>query len=154
MKGKINIPTPEFKSFMNDVTKVLAVEGQNFSVENWKRQGYYKEGTSSFQSWQPRKREYYQVVRKGRKVKKGRKGRVLSSSKGKAILVSSGDLRLSVKGRRFSMTRALITSNLKYSARHNEGLNGMPKRTFLNDNKVLGKRLEKSVTLLMKRKGL
>ena len=135
MKGKINIPIPEFKAFMKDVTKVLAREATTFSVENWKRQGYYQEGTSSFRPWKKRARE-------------GRR------SRGKAILVDTGDLRLSVKGRAVSKTRAVVQSNLPYSARHNEGLDGMPKRTYLNDNLVLGKRLEKSVILLMKLKGL
>ena len=135
MKGKINIPIPEFKSFMKDVTKVAANEAKAFTIENWKRQGYYIENTASFKPWKARKRESRR-------------------SRGKDILVDTGDLRLSIKSRVLSKTRALVYSALPYSAKHNEGLDGMPKRTFLNDNLKLGEKLEKSVTLLMKNKGL
>lgn len=135
MKNKINIPIPEFKAFMNNVTKVIAVTAKKHSVDRWKDQGYYIENTGSFKPWKARKRETRQ-------------------SRGKAILVDTGDLRLSVKGRAVSKTRAIVQSALPYSAKHNEGLGSMPKRQFLNDNLILGKELEKSVTLLMKRKGL
>ena len=143
MKGKINIPIPEFKSFMKDVIKVAANEAKNFTIDNWKLKGSYVENTSSFKPWSPRKREYYSYEN-GRKVR---------FSKGKDVLVNTGDLRLSIKETVLSRTRALVYSALPYSAKHNEGLDGMTKRQFLNDNKKLGEKLEKSVTLLMKNKG-
>ena len=107
----------------------------SFSRENWKKQGYYVENTSNFKKWPKRKRE-------------------TRFSQGKAILVSSGNLRASVKKISATPKQIIVGSTLPYSDKHNEGEDGYPKRQFINDNLVLGKRLEKSVTLLMKKVGL
>jgi len=107
----------------------------SFSRENWKKQGYYAENTSNFKKWPTRKRESRQ-------------------SRGKAILVDSGNLRASVKQMKATAKQIIVGSTLPYADKHNEGSGNTPKRQFINDNKVLGKRLEKSVTLLMKKKGL
>ena len=143
-KLDINIPTAEFKSFMKAYPKAIGQLVKNFSRDRWKDQGYYAEGTSSFVPWKKRTREYWSYEG-GRKVR---------FSKGKAILVNSENLRASVKVMSATQSRVEVGSTLKYADRHNEGTKGMFKRTFINDNKKLGEKLEKSVTLLMKNKGL
>ena len=135
MSNKINIPTAEFRAFMKSYPRAIAQIVVSFSRENWKNQGYYIENTSNFKKWDSRKRE-------------------TRFSRGKAILVSSGNLRASVKTLKATKDVIEVGSTLPYSDAHNEGRDGYPKRQFINDNKVLGKRIEKSVTLLMKNKGL
>lgn len=135
MSLKINIPTKEFKAFMNAYPRAIGQLVVNFSRENWKKQGYYADNSSNFVNWSKRKRETRQ-------------------SRGKSILVDSGNLRASVKQMKATPKQIIVGSTLPYADKHNEGRGGMAKRTFINDNLILGKELEKSVTLLMKNKGL
>lgn len=135
MSLKINIPTKEFRAFTRKYPNAIAQIVVNFSRENWRKQGYYIENTSNFKKWPKRKRE-------------------TRFSEGKAVLVSSGNLRASVKKISATPKQIIVGSTLPYSDKHNEGRDGMPKRQFINDNLKLGKELEKSVTLLMKKVGL
>jgi phage gpG-like protein len=143
-KFNINIPHKEFKAFVAAYPKVIAQTIVTFSRDNWKKQGYYQEGTTNFKAWKRRKREYYRY----------RKGKKVLYSGGKDTLVSSGDLRASVKALSITKHRIVVGSTLSYADKHNEGRGSMPKRTFINDNKKQGRLIENRVTLLMKRKGL
>jgi len=137
-KTEINIPVKEFSAFLQKYPQAIAITAQNHSRKNWERQGYYEGAT--FNRWKGRKRE----TRKTR---------------GKAVLVSSGNLRQGIKATTISASMVVIKSTARspspkgfdYGSVHNEGISPQPKRTFLNDNAILGKELEKTVSLLLKR---
>lgn len=57
---------------------------------------------------------------------------------GDKTLQDRGDLRRSIRGRS-GRKMARVVSDLKYSARHNEGLKDMPKRQFMGESQVLNK---------------
>ncbi len=55
--------------------------------------------------------------------------------KSRAILVDSGDLRRSIKPRRFTFRNIVVGSyGVTYGKRHNRGLDGMPQRQFMGSS--------------------
>ena len=58
-----------------------------------------------------------------------------NAGKRRAILVDSGDLRRSIKTRRFTFSQIVVGSyGTAYAKRHNRGLSGMPKREFIGSS--------------------
>lgn len=63
---------------------------------------------------------------------------------GRAILVKSSALRLSLRVRSASFKRIRVGSyGIKYARRHNRGLAGMPKRQFIGPSKQMTKKIKK-----------
>jgi len=85
----------------SELPSILANESLNFFDNSFKRQGWEDKG---FTKW------------KKRQSKKNNKGR--------SILIKSGALRRSIKVKEQNWHRIVITSNLPYSAIHNEGFKG------------------------------
>lgn len=109
------------KMVRSSLPTILANECVNFFKGSFKRQGWLDSG---IMPWKPRKK----------------------SDPGRAILVKSGDLRKSVFVEAATWKTVRISSNLPYSAIHNEGGMGkafgkhsfqMPKRKFMGDSKKL-----------------
>lgn len=105
----------------------LANQAQNFFV------GSFRSASWEGQPWETPKRriegtsEYKYPKLKGL----GRRTR--------ATLVETGDLRRrvsnSIRTARFSLIRLVV--DLVYAARHNDGLDGMPRRQYMGDNSEL-----------------
>mgnify|MGYP003649917088 CR=1 FL=1 len=72
--------------------------------------------------------------------------------KGRAILVKSGALRLSLRVRSASFNAIRVGSyGIKYARRHNRGLAGMPKRQFVGPSKVMTKQVNKLINNELKK---
>lgn len=69
-------------------------------------------------------------------------------SQGRAILVKSGDLKRSPHRESLNRTglSVVISTDLPYAKRHNEGLDGMPKRQFMGDSYKLNEKVKKILT--------
>jgi phage gpG-like protein len=91
---------------------VLALKHFNMSFD---REGFVNQ---TFEAWQPSKRKI--------------------DGEGKT-LTNRGDLRRSVRHVQTTYPSSRIISDLKYSKRHNEGDDKMPKRQFMGDSVVLNK---------------
>lgn len=67
--------------------------------------------------------------------------------KRRGILIGlTKDLSKSIKLTEYSFSKIAVESvGVPYAARHNEGLDGMPKREFLGDSKVLERKTEKTI---------
>lgn len=106
---------------------ILANDAQKFFVDSWRQQGWEGKDWPEVKRRIPGTREYKFPKTKGL----GRRTR--------AILVKSGALRRavghSIRSKTFNNIRLVV--DLPYAARHNEGLEGMPRRTFMRDSPVL-----------------
>jgi hypothetical protein len=66
------------------------------------------------------------------------------SARTRGILRGKGILANSVKTISVSPVQIVVgVQGLKYAARHNDGLDGMPKRQFIGNSKVLEQRIDK-----------
>lgn len=101
---------------------ILANDAVNFFKASFKKQGWEDEG---MQRWKPRKD---------------------NKDAGRGTLIKSGDLVKSIIVESANWGRIRISSNLPYSAIHNEGLKGsafgkhsfqMPKRKFMGRSRKL-----------------
>ena len=100
---------------------ILSNEAKNHFIQSFRDQGFNDNGVTK---WVPRKSN--------------------KNDKGRAILVKSGALRRSIKGRTATWTRiALGSYGLPYAAVHNYGnkKRGIPKRQFIGNSKNLNKKL-------------
>lgn len=116
MAKKIN-----FKGIKSKVKKVKAVTPRliaGIATEHFKQS--FRDGgftDDRLNPWAKRKR--------GNKADRATKKR-------RAILVDSGDLRRSIKPRRFTFNQIVVGSyGTTYAKRHNRGLDGMTKRQFI-----------------------
>ena len=90
---------------------------------------FKKEGftDASFEPWAKRKKETPQTT-------------------GKPVLVSESHLRDSLEVKQSNFKRTVIaTEGIPYANRHNFGKNGMTKRQFIGDSKILDKGVEKLI---------
>jgi phage gpG-like protein len=145
------------KRFPKEYPLQVANVYTNHFKQAFRKQGYYK--GSIFIPWKSRKKK----------------------DVGRAILVKSGRLKKSIKRVLSSTSRIIITSNTPYSEKHNRGFKGVeyvkshirrakigkrrvtqvvkahsrqantPKRTFMNNNKVVIKQAVKVVKRLIRK---
>lgn len=129
----------------DDLTIIIEVEGQNFIKSNFQNEGF-DEGKKKWKdraTTDKRGRDItrYRTNRVGRQGSLNKYGR---SNQGRAILTghnTGGDkLRNSFSSHRQG-TSVIFRTYKPYARRHNEGLDGMPKRQFMGKSPVLNKRI-------------
>jgi phage gpG-like protein len=117
-----------FNALKTVLPVLVANDAKNFFFNSFRKQGWEDEGV---QRWAPRKSNV--------------------NNKGRAILVKTGDLRKSLYVEQADWGKVRISSNLPYSAIHNEGLKGkafgkhpfqMPKRKFMGRSRKLHNQLK------------
>jgi len=137
----------------NDVPIVLKTEGLKFIQKNFQDEGFNDDG---LQKWQPRKTTDTRGrdLTRYRSDRVGKKGTLTSFGKrnqGRAILTghnSGGNkLRNSFRARTEKMKVTFYTHK-EYARRHNEGLEGMPKRQFIGYSKTLFNNIKKEIDRL------
>lgn len=141
------------KLVQKDIPIVLKVEGLNFIQKNFQDEGF---NDGSLQKWKDRKTTdqrgrditRYQTNRVG---KKGSLNRYGSKLKDRAILTGhntgGNKLRNSFKTRT-EKDRVIFYTYKEYAQRHNEGLDGMPKRRFIGKSKTLDQNIKKQIDRL------
>jgi hypothetical protein len=137
---------------------VIGTEGKNFILKNFKDEGFTD---SSTEKWQERKTEdrkgrditRYRTTRKGNNGKINKEGKLNKYGKkinNRAILTGfatgGNKLRNSFKYR-VSLGSNTVTfyTYKEYADRHNEGLDGMPKRQFMGKSAYLNKRIGEKI---------
>ncbi|GAB4129539.1 MAG: hypothetical protein Fur0027_14430 [Raineya sp.] len=108
----------------------------NWNGEKWQEPKRKTEGPKKYKS----------TDKNGRKLKK-RSGYLKGFSPRDATrhtLVGKGVLARSIK-HKTEINKIVFYSNTVYAKRHNEGLDGMPKRQFLGMEKNLQKKIEKII---------
>ena len=141
------------KEIPNKALRVIGVEGNNFINKNFRDQGFTDTTTKK---WDKRKTvdkagtdiTRYRTNRVGRAGSLNRYG---SKNADRAVLVgfaTGGDkLKNSFKYNISNGSNRVIFRTYKpYAARHNEGLNGMPKRQFLGKSAYLNQRISDKIT--------
>lgn len=139
----------EIEAFLkNDALTIIEVEGLNSIEEAFDKQGFLD---SSLKKWEKRKTTnkrgekitHYKTNRVG---KRGRLNQYGRRNKGRAVLTghnSGGNkLRSSYRSSRISVGVRFATDKA-YAKRHNEGLDGMPKRQHVGRSKKLDSRILK-----------
>lgn len=130
---------------------IIEVEGLNAIKQNFRTQGY---NDGSKRAWQKRKTtdkdgKDLTRYRTNRKGSAGSFTRFGQRNQGRAILVghdTGGDkLSNSFRARR-SRQRVVFYTYKKYGQRHNEGLDGMPKRQFMGKSVTLENNIKKKLT--------
>lgn len=126
---KIKQAGDEFKKMLDDMVTEMGNDAVNHFKDSFTNQGFQDE---TIEKWAPRKR-----------ADRKRPGR--------GILIDSGKLRRSPVWRKSGRYSAKISSNLPYAKRHDEGLDGMPRRQFVGYSGKLNKRLIKKFDTRIKR---
>lgn len=140
------------KEIPDKVLRIIGVEGKNFIVKNFQDEGFTDVTT---EKWQERKTEdkngrdltRYRTNRKGRSGSLNRFG---SMTTDRAILTGHGTggdkLRNSFRYR-ISLGSKIVGfyTYKKYASRHNEGLDGMPKRQFMGKSAYLQNQISKKL---------
>ena len=129
---------------------IIEVEGLNFIKKNFRDEGF---NDGSKKAWEKR-----QTERDGRDLTRYKTNRVGTAGslnkfgqreQGRAILVGhntgGNKLRNSFRARK-NRQRVVFYSYKKYAQRHNEGLDGMPKRQFMGMSKTLEDNIKKKLT--------
>ena len=134
------------------VLKIIGVEGKNFIQKNFRDEGFTD---SSTEKWQERKTEDRQGrditrYRTSRRGKAGNLNKYGSSIKDRAILTgfATGGNKLRNSFRyRVSIGSSQVTfyTYKEYAERHNEGLDGMPKRRFMGKSAYLNTQISKKI---------
>jgi hypothetical protein len=132
---------------------IVGVEGKNFIQKNFRDQGFNDAGLTK---WQERKT----VDGNGRDITRYRTNRVGrvgnlnkygSKNVDRAILVgfnTGGDKLMNSIHYRTTSNYGVVTfyTHKAYAERHNEGLDGMPKRQFMGRSKYLESRIFSKIT--------
>lgn len=134
------------------VLRIIGVEGKNFIQKNFRDEGFTDTST---EKWQERKTEDRQGrditrYRTSRRGKAGNLNKYGSSIKDRAILTgfATGDNKLRNSFRyRVSIGSSQVTfyTYKEYAERHNEGLDGMPKRRFMGKSAYLNTQISKKI---------
>lgn len=134
------------------VLKIIGVEGKNFIQKNFRDEGFTDTST---EKWQERKTEDRQGrditrYRTSRRGKAGKLNKYGSSIKDRAILTgfATGGNKLRNSFRyRVSIGSSQVTfyTYKEYAERHNEGLDGMPKRRFMGKSAYLNTQISKKI---------
>lgn len=130
------------------ISELVGNEAVNFFQDNFKRQGFLD---GSLKAWKPRKGE-----------KKRTKGTKKKDKEGRNILVSTGQLRSSIKKVVTSKKKIVIRSEMatpfNYSGVHNYGLRAgrgagfkMPQRKFIGKSKTLDRDIIKLINLRLRK---
>lgn len=141
---------------------IIGGESLNFVNKNFKDEGFTDTST---QKWEERKTEDKQGrditrYRTSRRGKAGDLNRYGSKNKDRAILTGFGTggdkLRNSFKRRiDLGSKKVVLYTYKEYAQRHNEGLDGMPKRQFMGKSNYLDtqiyKKIEKKLNELLKK---
>ena len=110
----------DFKAAKPKIVAEIANSSKNFFTAGFRKQGFHD---ATVKPWRPRKKK----------------------DSGRAILVKSGRLSRSIRVVSRSSSRAILASNLPYSAVHNEGLGKMPQRKFMGNSKELNRKMRRLV---------
>lgn len=134
------------------VLRIIGVEGKNFIQKNFRDEGFTDTST---EKWQERKTEDRQGrditrYRTSRRGKAGNLNKYGSSIKDRAILTgfATGGNKLRNSFRyRVSIGSSQVTfyTYKEYAERHNEGLDGMPKRRFMGKSTYLNTQISKKI---------
>lgn len=134
------------------VLRIIGVEGKNFIQKNFRSEGFTDTST---EKWQERKTEDRQGrditrYRTSRRGKAGNLNKYGSSIKDRAILTgfATGGNKLRNSFRyRVSIGSSQVTfyTYKEYAERHNEGLDGMPKRRFMGKSAYLNTQISKKI---------
>jgi phage gpG-like protein len=111
------------RKLKKDIPQGTATLAVGWFQDSFRKQGFTDTG---FKRWEKRKR-----------VDRRRPGR--------AILVDTGRLRRSIRKERVTFRQVRIVSKLPYSARHNDGLKGMPQRKFMGESQKLERKMLKFI---------
>jgi hypothetical protein len=138
----------------NDIPEIIANEGLKHIKKSFDDEGFTD---SSVEKWKERKT----VDKRGRNITRyrtnrvGRKGNLNKygrSIKGRPILTGhatgGNKLRNSYRAKTRRNSVVFFTYK-KYAKRHNEGLDGMPKRQHVGASKVLDNRIEQKINKSM-----
>lgn len=136
----------------NKVLRIIGVEGKNFIAKNFRDEGFTDTST---QKWEERKTEDKQGrditrYRTSRRGKAGNLNRYGSKNKDRAILTGFGTGGDKLKNS-FRYKISLGSSQVsfytykEYAQRHNEGLDGMPKRQFMGKSNYLNTQISNKV---------
>lgn len=116
-----NINPRHWKSEKRKLVKRIAVDGEQFVSQNFKKGGFQD---GSLKRWPDRQDR---------------------SDPGRSTLVKSGVLRNNTRARTIGDNRVQLVNDAPYARRHNEGLDGMPKRQFMGKSKTLNKAIKKQI---------
>lgn len=119
----------DWKREKKKLLKRTAVTAENFFLANFKREGFLDD---SVERWQPRKKQT------GRRETR------------RSLLVKSGRLRRDTRASIAGSDRIVVVNDTPYARRHNEGLDGMPKRKFMGKSKKLHKRIGNEINKALK----
>lgn len=141
------------KELPDDILTIMRVEGKNFIKHNFKQQGF--DTGTGVDKWKKRttldKRgrniTRYRTNRVGKKGTPNKYGRNIT---GRGVLIGhdtgGNKLANSFRGKVNKQNQTVRFRTYKeYAQRHNEGLDGMPKRQFIGDSKYLTRRIHKKV---------
>lgn len=137
----------------NKALRIIGVEGIKFIQKNFRDEGFTDTSTKK---WEERKTEdtlgrditRYRTSRRGRQGNLTRYG---SKNQDRAILTGYGTggnkLRNSFQYR-LSLGSKIVSfyTHKEYAERHNEGLDGMPKRQFMGKSAYLNTQISKKIT--------
>jgi phage gpG-like protein len=141
------------KEIPDKALKIIGVEGKNFIQKNFRDEGFTD---TSLQKWKKRKT----TDRQGRDITRYRSNRVGtagklnrygSANKDRAVLTGfntgGNKLRNSFKYRISLGSKQVSFYTAKdYAERHNEGLDGMPKRQFIGKSAYLNDQIAKKIS--------
>lgn len=112
----------EYKLAQANVPLKLANTIQNHFLEGFQRGGGKTD--ASIGGWKKRKTS--------------RSARERKRSKGRALLVRSGKLRVDIKKRKVSFQKVIVgTRSIPYAGFINDGTSNMPQREFIGDSRIL-----------------
>ena len=133
--------------------RIIGVEGKNFISKNFRDQGFTDTASSS---WQARKTTdkngrdltRYSTNRRGKEgdlTQFGRRnldrGILIGFNTGGNKLKNSFHYRINLGG-----TEVSFYTDKEYAQRHNEGLDGMPKRQFIGQSTYLNEQISKKIS--------
>ncbi len=138
-----------------DATTILKVEGLKFIQKNFDNEGF-NDGT--IEKWKKRQTTdkrgrditRYRTNKRGKKGTLNRYGRKI---KDRPVLTGhntgGNKLRHSFKART-ERHKVVFYTHKNYAKRHNEGLDGMPKRQFIGQSKTLDTNIKKELDRVLK----
>ncbi len=118
----------QMRNEKNKLPRIIANDIKNHFLLGFRKGGGQTD--KSIGGWRPRK--YKTKADKATKKIRG-------------ILILRGHLRDSIRVIMATFKKIVIGSDLPYSARHNEGLAGMPQREFIGHSKVLERKIEQKI---------
>ena len=141
----------ELQEFIeNDLLDIVEVEGLNHFEESFENEGFTD---TSLVKWEKRKTTNrggrdLTVYRTNRRGKAGRLNSFGQKNKGRQTLTGhgSGGNKLRNSGRANKIKGAIqFIWDKEYAERHNEGTDGMTKRQFVGESKVVNNKIDEQV---------